>query len=86
MSLCRDRVEETSFNAENQIFLVGIIAAWWNEIHEMNVRIDGYNLFKRNSPEKRHGRLGLNVKEVSICTEDQEFEYEDLVKQATEEN
>lgn len=50
----------------------------------MNVRIEGYNLFKRNSPDKIHGRL--NVKEVSICTEDQAFEYEDLVKQATEEN
>lgn len=32
---------------------------------------------QKEQPSKRHGRQGLNV---HICTEDQEFECEDLVK------
>ena len=35
--------------------LMGITETWWDESHDWNVSILGYNLYKRNRPNKRGG-------------------------------
>lgn len=49
--------------------LIGITETWWDESHNWNVVMEGYNLFRKNRPNKKGGGVALYVKDAYTCEE-----------------
>ena len=59
---------------EGKYDLIGITETWWDDSHDWNTAIEGYNLFKRNRSNRKGGGVALYVKNTYLCTEIQEEE------------
>ncbi|XP_073409523.1 uncharacterized protein [Dendrobates tinctorius] len=54
---------------EKKYNVIGITETWWDDTHDWNTRLEGYNLFARNRLDKRGGGVALYVRNTYICTE-----------------
>ena len=49
--------------------IVGITETWWDDSHDWNVLVDGYELFKKNRKGRRGGGVALYVRRGLDCQE-----------------
>lgn len=54
---------------ENKYDVIGITETWWDETHEWNTKLRGYNLFLRNRLNKKGGGVALYVRETYTSSE-----------------
>ena len=54
---------------------VGITETWWDESHDWNGLITGYNLYRRNKPNKKGGGVAFYVKDDYTCEENYDFDF-----------
>ena len=49
--------------------LIAITETWWDESHNQNIGIDGYELFRRDRQRRKGGGVALYIREVIDCEE-----------------
>ena len=49
--------------------MIGITETGWDDSHDWNIAIEGYNLFKMNRRNRKGGGVALYVKNAHSCTE-----------------
>ena len=54
---------------EGKYDLIGITETWWDDSHDWNIAIVGYNSFKKNRRNRKGGGVALYVKNAHPCTE-----------------
>uniref|UniRef100_A0A8D0BMQ2 NADH dehydrogenase [ubiquinone] 1 alpha subcomplex subunit 12 n=1 Tax=Salvator merianae TaxID=96440 RepID=A0A8D0BMQ2_SALMN len=54
---------------ENKYDIIGITETWWDNTHDWNTELEGYNLFKKNRLNKRGGGVALYVRKIYTTTE-----------------
>ena len=54
---------------EGKYDLIGITETWWDDSHDLNIAIVGYNSFKKNRRNRKGGGVALYVKNAHSCTE-----------------
>ncbi|XP_060139070.1 uncharacterized protein LOC132593239 [Zootoca vivipara] len=60
--------------------IIGITETWWDESHDWNVQIEGYNLFQRNRPNRKGGGGVLYVRDVYTCEEIQDLKLQSHIE------